>query len=464
MREKTHLFIMDHPQARGPATRPSPEPSARHGLSMGQGAVLTSLAATAATALAIWPKGAVTGLGNGLWTLFLIISLARCLAVILSLKPRVSTPPPLSIGSLPGYSIIVPLYQEANMVAQMVANLRALTYPRDRLDVIFVVEANDPATQAALESACLPPWMRVLVAQPGSPQTKARACNIALDQVRGGLVVIYDAEDRPDPRQLIEAAGRFAFGGDRLACLQAPLRITLGKGFWARQFALEYAAHFETLLPALSRIGSAMPLGGTSNHLRVAPLRALGGWDPYNVTEDADLGFRLASAGLRTEMLHLPTWETPTGSFQHWLPQRARWLKGYLQTLVVWSGSGHRLPASQQAALWMTLGVAVLSATVHGPISLWLVIETARALLGLGPFVPVPGLVLFAIGWTSAALSIVIGAKRAGYPIQFSDLVLTVPYWPMASIAAIRALFQLIRRPHHWDKTPHKPEPLRTGP
>ena len=149
--------------------------------------------------------------------------------------------------------------------------------------------------------------------------------------------MVYDAEDRPHPGQLLEAAAGFAKGGPRLGCLQAPLRIPDCRGFFARQFALDYAVQFETLLPALVRAGRPIPLGGTSNHLRMDILRALGGWDPFNVTEDADLGFRLAFGGYRTGLLTLPTYETPTRSFATWLPQRARWLKGYLQTLFVWT-------------------------------------------------------------------------------------------------------------------------------
>jgi cellulose synthase/poly-beta-1,6-N-acetylglucosamine synthase-like glycosyltransferase len=477
MREQSHSFILDRAEFVSSAPlgqlveQPcdslpnfADRPTARDGPATEQKLVWLSLMIAAAMALILWPSATLSYVRTGLWILFLIVSLIRGIAVFLS------TPPPQAIlsrfkrGRLPIYSVIVPLYKEANMVKQMVRNLKALKYPQKALDVIFAIEADDSATLRALKDQNLPSWMRIIIAPPGSPQTKPRACNVALDQAVGSLVVIYDAEDRPHPHQLIEAANRFMAADDRLACLQAPLRISPGKGFWSRQFALEYAAHFETFLPALAKVGSAVPLGGTSNHLRVEALRQLGGWDPYNVTEDADLGFRLASAGFRTEMLTLPTWETPTTQFSVWLPQRSRWLKGYMQTLIVWTRAPSRLTLANQASLWLTLGVSVLSALIHGPIALLVLIQSILAVCGWAPFISSTGLVLIATAWTSAALSMSVGAKRAGIDLQAKDLALAVAYWPLATLAAGRAFYQLLIKPYYWDKTPHKPEPLRTAP
>jgi glycosyltransferase XagB len=441
---------------------PLERPTAKDGLGLGQSLILLSLFALLILSVILWPKTSLQGLQIGLWSLFLISSLVRGVAVLISSPRACASLPQLPNTKLPVYSVIVPLYREANMVRQLVRNLKALTYPRWALDIIFVIETDDALTLRALKGKSLPPWMRIIIAPPGAPQTKPRACNIALKQAKGSLVVIYDAEDQPDPRQLLEAAQRFAEGDDRLACLQAPLRISSGLGFWSRQFALEYAAHFETFLPALSRAGLALPLGGTSNHLRASTLRQLGGWDPYNVTEDADLGFRLASAGYRTEMLSLPTWETPTASYRVWLPQRSRWLKGYLQTLIVWTRQNHRLGLKDQASLWLTLGVSVLSAGLHGPIALLLLVQTVLALLGWGAFISPAGLALVATAWAAAMISMSVGAKRAGIELKVRDLFLAGAYWPFATLAAIRAINQLLRQPYYWDKTPHKPEPLRT--
>ena len=477
MREQSHSFILDRaefvsnrPMERSVGPRPNSHPqhlerpSARDGPDPEQKLLWVSLTILAALALILWPSTTQSYVRTGLWVLFLVVSVIRGVAVFISATAQSAPPSSPITECLPVYSIIVPLYKEANMVKQMVQNLKALNYPQKALDVIFAIEADDSQTFQALRGQRLPSWMRIIIAPPGSPQTKPRACNIALNHALGSLVVIYDAEDRPHPNQLFEAANRFMAADEQLACLQAPLRILPGKGFWCRQFALEYAAHFETFLPALAKVGGAVPLGGTSNHLRVDTLRQLGGWDPYNVTEDADLGFRLASAGLKTDILTLPTWETPTSQFSAWLPQRSRWLKGYMQTLIVWTKSRSGLSLADQASLWLTLGVSVLSALIHGPIALLLLVQSILAIFGWGPFVSSTGLVLIATAWTSAILSMSVGAKRAGIDLRASDLVLAVAYWPLATLAAARAFYQLLIKPYYWDKTPHKPEPLRTAP
>ena len=477
MREQPHSFILDRAEFVSSAPlnqlveQPSDSlpdfadrPTARDGLGPEQKLFWASLMIAATMALILWPSATLSYVRTGLWILFLVVSVIRGIAVFLSTPPPQAILSRLKRGRLPIYSVIVPLYKEANMVKQMVRNLKGLKYPQKALDVIFAIEADDSQTLQALTKQRLPSWMRIIIAPPGSPQTKPRACNIALNHAHGSLVVIYDAEDRPHPNQLLEAANRFMAADEQLACLQAPLRILPGKGFWCRQFALEYAAHFETFLPALAKVGGAVPLGGTSNHLRVDTLRQLGGWDPYNVTEDADLGFRLASAGLKTDILTLPTWETPTSQFSAWLPQRSRWLKGYMQTLIVWTKSRSGLSLADQASLWLTLGVSVLSALIHGPIALLLLVQSFLAICGWGPFVSSTGLVLIATAWTSAILSMSVGAKRAEIDLRASDLALAVAYWPLATLAAARAFYQLLIKPYYWDKTPHKPEPLRTAP
>jgi cellulose synthase/poly-beta-1,6-N-acetylglucosamine synthase-like glycosyltransferase len=447
--------------------QPVQHQSARHGLSKGQMGMLAATAVGIAVMAALAPSTEQAVGRLGLVGLFLTAGAIRLLTLFRSRRPehpKEDRLPAPSADLLPLYTVIVPLYDEAAMAPQIVKALQALRYPRRRLEALFVVEADDRATAQALRRARLQSWMRVIVAPPGLPRTKPRACNVALEQAGGSLLVIFDAEDRPHPDQLLEAAGRFARGGDRLACLQAPLRIIEREGFLPRQFALEYAVQFETLLPGLTGMGSAVPLGGTSNHLRASALRALGGWDAYNVTEDADLGFRLAHAGLRTEMLSLPTHETPVYHFNQWLPQRSRWLKGYLQTLIAWTRGPEPLPLRHQAALWATLGNGVISALIHGPFTLWMLIQSLLALNGIGHFPGTLDLAVYGAGWGVSALCLTVGARRAGFSLRLSDLLMTPLYWPMTSLAAARAILQLVQRPHHWDKTPHEPEALRPEP
>lgn len=400
------------------------------------------------------------------WTFFAVFGLLGVvLRLAMVLQPvRRSAPAALNDDALPAYTLIVPLYDEAEVAAQLIANLSRLDYPRDRLQVLIALEHDDVSTQAAIAAARPPAFMEVMLAPPGGPRTKPRACNAALQRARGELVVIYDAEDAPDPLQLREAAARFAAAPPEVACLQAPLRVRLQpKSFVERQFALEYAALFEVVLPALARWGLPFPLGGTSNHFRRSALDAVGGWDAYNVTEDADIGLRLAARGFRLGVLSLPTWETPP-DLDAWLPQRARWVKGFMQTWGVHMRTPFAGGWRRFAALQGVLGYAILSAMLHGPLVMIVAATLLVALSNLpGPVRPpaiaAVDLALLAAGWGTALLAMAAGARRAGGRMLLRDAVGAVVYWPMQSLAAAFALQQLVVRPFHWDKTRHRLAP-----
>ncbi|HEX6859331.1 MAG TPA: glycosyltransferase family 2 protein [Caulobacteraceae bacterium] len=379
--------------------------------------------------------------------------------------PRAATPAPrLSDAALPIYTVICPLYDEAGVVGELVANLQRLDYPRDKLQVFIALEADDLETQRAVAALTLPSFIQVLVAPPGEPRTKPRACNVALERARGELVVIYDAEDKPHPRQLREAAERFAAAPPSLACLQSPLRIEQEDGFLAGQFMLEYAAQFEVLQPALARFGAPFPLGGTSNHFRACVLREVGGWDAFNVTEDADLGFRLARGGYSLGVLSAPTWETAPRTMIEWLPQRTRWVKGYMQTFGVHTRGPNLLRPPSFAALLATLGVSITSAFAHGPLAAWVLAAFAFGLAaGRTPPIPAADLALLAAGWAGAAWAGYVGLRRAGRRVRARDLLLSPAYWPLQSLAAGHALAQLVQKPFHWDKTPHSPRAGRAA-
>lgn len=359
-------------------------------------------------------------------------------------------------AQLPAYTVICPLFREAAMVGPLLQALEALDYPRDRLQVLIALERDDAETVAAVAAAGLPPWIRAVLTPPGTPQTKPRACNVALALATGELLVVYDAEDRPHPGQLREAAARFARNEDGLVCLQAPLRIMPRRSFFQRQFAMEYAAQFEVTLHAFARAGLPFPLGGTSNHFRTSALRSLGGWDPWNVTEDADLGFRIADRGWRTATLRLHTLETSPETRSVWLRQRTRWLKGYMQTLAVWT----RRPPSVRSGLAMaaTLGLSVGSALLHAWFALVMFVQVVWA-VSTGRVADVVWLDLTVLlaGWWSAGLLIRRGAGRAGFQPDPADYAALFLYWPLLTWAAWRAVWQLLRDPFLWEKTPHFP-------
>lgn len=418
--------------------------------------------AAAAAAFALLTSGLILTprlVHDLLYILFAIAAGTRLAAAIV---PRPDRPfVPLPDVDLPLYTVIAPLYREAAVAPDLVAALTALDYPRDRLQVLVVLEADDAETWDALAALPLPPFVQVLAAPPGYPRTKPRACNIALEQATGELVTIYDAEDRPDPGQLREAAARFAGASPRLACLQAPLRIDPDTRMLPAQFALEYAAQFEVLLPALARLGAPFPLGGTSNHFRASLLRAVGGWDAWNVTEDADLGFRLAAEGYRMDLLDAPTREPAPDTLNDWIPQRSRWVKGYMQTFGVQSRAPPHWTTGAAASFVVTLGSGIVAAFLHGPLIAWAIAATVLGLAdGGAPWIRPADGALLAAGWSCASIAGVVGLRRAGLPTRLRDLLFLPLYWPLQSLAAAHALVQLLDRPFHWDKTPHAP---RTG-
>jgi len=318
---------------RGP---PLEQSAALQRLAPFQTLLLTALGTSFVLALWVWQDRMAGGLMVLAACAFLAVAIWRVVLIVASAAPLPDPPLP---QDWPRYTILAALHDEAPVVGQLIERLSRIDYPRDRLQGLLVLEGHDQNTIAEALAVRRPGWLEVLVVPPGRPQTKPRALNNALTHSTGDLLTVYDAEDAPDPLQLREAAARFAADrSGRLACLQAPLRIRplsdprATASFIGRQFAAEYASLFETALPCLARLGLPFPLGGTSNHFRVDVLRAAGGWDAWNVTEDADLGFRLWSQGWTLGVISRPTWETPPGNIADWLPQRTRWLKGHMQT------------------------------------------------------------------------------------------------------------------------------------
>lgn len=367
----------------------------------------------------------------------------------------------------PTYTILCPIYREANVVADLVAALERIDYPRHALEIKLLVEGDDVDTMAAALAASRAPHIDVVIVPPAAPRTKPKALNAGLAQARGEFVVVYDAEDRPDAQQLRAALAAFEDGGPELACLQAPLAIDNSGASWiARQFAAEYAIQFRELLPLLVRLKLPLPLGGTSNHFRTDALRAVGGWDPFNVTEDADLGYRFARDGYRAGAIGPPTFEEAPVSLSAWLNQRTRWIKGHMQTWLVLMRNPFRTAAEMGltgfAAMQLALGVGILAAFVHGPLALVLAYAALSPQDVLGP----AGFILALCGYCVAVFAALTASALAN-DLGHARAALTMPlYWPLASIAAYRALFELIATPHHWRKTAHgvslRPRPRTT--
>ena len=398
--------------------------------------------------------------------------LAMAIWRLVALRPitaRDRSAAPAAGADLPSYSVLVPLRDEAETLPGLVRALDRLIYPRDRLEIMLLLEQSDPATVAAARALDLPPWFRVVVVPEGEPHTKPKAMAYALYLATGDIVTVYDAEDTPDPDQLLRAASALA-ADPGLGCVQARLTIENPEHGWlAQQFAIEYDVLFSGLLPVLVRWQAPVPLGRTSNHFPRAVLQAAGGWDPYNVTEDADIGVRLHRLGYRIAMLPSRTREEAVSSLVPWVKQRTRWIKGWMQTYAVhMAAPGRLLRETGWRGFFMlqfVLGGPLLSAFVH---PLFYVMLGGELLSGEFMVAPesVWGSLLMLVtvfnlvtGYLLAILLAVAISLRAGRSAPIWVL-LTIPfYWLLISLAAYRAAYQLLRRPHHWEKTPHAPRP-----
>lgn len=447
--------------------RRRPEASASRRLTprqTGWALVLLAIAVAASAVLPFSVSWAIVSTLSGLF--FLSVVALRVLCLMAPLPSTIIRPDPIPDEALPFYSVLVPLFRETSVLRQLLGALSNLDYPRAKLDIKLILEENDMLMQRAVAGLRLPAEFEVIVVPAGKPQTKPRALNFALPFFRGSLLTIYDAEDIPDPDQLRKAAEAFAFSGPEVACLQAQLTFYNPDENWlTRNFMIEYAVLFGVLLPVLANHRLPLLLGGTSNHFRTSILREIGAWDPFNVTEDADLGLRLARSGYDTATLDSLTLEEANPHLVNWLKQRARWLKGFLATWLVhmrhpWRFMQEVGPAGFWAAQAMTLGVFASSLLhpfcIAGTVVLYLLYPTLPE--GAGPgMAAVAGLNLFVLV-AGYGLSIAAGRKALrlrgirGWAVTLA----TMPaYWMLMSVAAWYALWQFIAAPFHWNKTEH---------
>ncbi len=373
----------------------------------------------------------------------------------------------LKYADWPHYTILCPLYKEAQIVPQFVKAMSDLSYPTSKLQILLLTEQDDRDTRDAIRALNLPPHFQIVTVPDGKPRTKPRACNFGLMQASGQFVVIYDAEDIPEPLQLKKAVLTFANYGSNLACVQAKLNYyNPEQNLLTRWFTAEYSLWFDLILPGLQRTKLSIPLGGTSNHFQIQTLRALGAWDAYNVTEDCDLGLRLARYRFDTVILNSVTYEEANSQLRNWIRQRSRWIKGYMQTYLVYM----RHP-------WRFLRAGGLREFI----SLQLVIGGKTTILFLNPLLWISFILYFLLrpelGHTFQAvypklllylsvISLVFGnflyiyvyllgcIRRKQYKLVKYALFIPI-YWILMSVAAILALFQLIFKPHYWEKTVH---------
>jgi cellulose synthase/poly-beta-1,6-N-acetylglucosamine synthase-like glycosyltransferase len=450
--------------------RQSPALSARIVFSRGQKIGFIAGTLVLVVALVLWTVPTLIGVITAVSLAFLASTLFKFLIAMRGAKydvvERVTRDQveALDDRDLPVYTVLVPVFREANIVPQLVGNLGKIDYPADKLEVLVLIEEEDILTRDAYLASNPPPNFHIVTIPKGAPQTKPRACNVGLFFASGEYLVIYDAEDAPDPDQLKKCVVAFRRGGEKTVCVQAALNyFNADENVLTRMFTLEYNYWFDYMLAGLDAADLPIPLGGTSNHFRTSALTELGGWDPYNVTEDADLGIRASALGYRVGVVNSTTMEEANTSIPNFVRQRSRWIKGYMQTSLVHARRPLQLIREiglrRFASFALLIGGTPL--TFLGVIPLYLVtlftifIPTEW----FAPLFPVwllwLTLVNFIIGNSAMVYLSMMGPYKRGTFDLILWALLNPVYWVLHSAASYKALWQLIFNPHYWEKTEH---------
>jgi glycosyltransferase XagB len=367
---------------------------------------------------------------------------------------------------LPTYTILCPLYREERVLGQFVEAMTKIDWPKDRLEVLLLLEEDDVSTISASEEMHLPEYVRTIIVPNSEPKTKPKACNYGLGHSNGEYLVIYDAEDLPEPTQLKKAYLAFKKLPTDVICLQAKLNFFNPKqNILTRLFTAEYSLWFDLILPGLQSIEAYIPLGGTSNHFRTRDLHMLQGWDPFNVTEDCDLGARIFNTGFRTAIIDSTTYEEANSNFYNWLRQRSRWIKGYMQTYLVHMRQPFKLIKAlgfDAFVFQLVVGLRVVFLIVNP--FLWLMTigyfvlnaQLGSAIESLYPsYVFYIAISTLIFGNFLYLYYYMIGAARRNQWDLIKYIYLVPIYWLMGSVSALIALYQLVVKPHYWEKTNH---------
>lgn len=365
---------------------------------------------------------------------------------------------------LPVYSVLVPVYKEPEVISILMESLKKLDYPQNKLDVILLLEEDDEETLRAAKKHAPPINWRFITIPNSIPKTKPKACNYGLFFARGKYLTIYDAEDIPEPDQLKKAILAFRKAGQDYICFQAALNyFNRDENFLTKMFTLEYSYWFDYLLPGLYNLKLPIPLGGTSNHFDVEKLKDIGAWDPFNTTEDADLGVRAFAKGYKVGVINSTTYEEANARLKNWIRQRSRWIKGYMQTFLVHSrnpiGLYRAVGLRGMLAFYLMIGGTPITFLVN-PIMwfmffIWLLTETKL----IEPFFP--GIVLYLSifnllfgNFIGVYLSLIAVFRRGFYELSLYALLNPI-YWVLHSIASYKALYELFTKPFYWQKTQH---------
>ena len=367
-------------------------------------------------------------------------------------------------SELPIYTILLPVYKEDKLIKKLIWNLQSLDYPREKLDIKLLIEEDDDKTLNAVRNLDFPAIFEVIVVPYHMPKTKPKACNYGLHFAHGKYLTIYDAEDIPDTDQLKKVVTMFNKLPSNYICIQSALNYyNRNENFLTRMFTLEYSYWFDYMLPGLDTLDIPIPLGGTSNHFKLQHLVELGAWDPFNVTEDADLGVRAYAKGYKIAIVNSTTYEEANNEPFNWIRQRSRWIKGYMQTYLV--------HMRNPVALWKKvgwkgflgfnffIGATPLTFLVYpfllGIFICYLVFDLSNIRTLFPDWVLFMSIFNLMVGnILMIYINMIAVFKRRFYELILFSIANPV-YWLMHSIAAFKGLYQLIVKPFYWEKTNH---------
>jgi cellulose synthase/poly-beta-1,6-N-acetylglucosamine synthase-like glycosyltransferase len=379
---------------------------------------------------------------------------------------------PPGSDELPGYTVLVPLFREGRILPALVERLKHLDYPPEYLQVLLLIESDDDQTRSAADNYSFPSHIRSMLMPAGQPRTKPRALNIGLHAAEGEFLVVYDAEDQPEPDQLRKAVAAMRALPPEVVCLQARLNFyNRHQSALASLSAADYTLWYNQFLPGLTsgmtRPGSFVPLGGTSNHFRSDVLRKVGGWDPFNVTEDCDLGVRLGREKLKVAMLDSTTWEEAVPRTRPWVRQRSRWIKGYIQTYLVhmrrpmllWKELGTRGFIDFQMLVGGSSLLLLINPLMWGLTAAYAGSKGTAAGNFIQSLFPAPlyyPALLSFVAWNFILFYCCIYVTVRHNLIDLTRYALLTPvYWGLMSLGAWSGLVSLIRNPSYWAKTEH---------
>lgn len=379
-------------------------------------------------------------------------------------KRRDEEQPGISDEELPTYTVLIPVYKEVEVLPHLIDSIRKIDYPKSKLDVKILLEEDDVETLLAAKKLKPEGFFEFVVVPTSFPKTKPKACNWGLQFARGKYVTIFDAEDEPEPDQLKKVVLAFKKAPPNTMCIQARLNYyNPNENFLTRMFTLEYSYWFDYLLPGLESMPAPIPLGGTSNHFVTERLIELGGWDPFNVTEDADLGVRATRLGYRVQTVDSTTFEEANARVRSWIKQRSRWIKGYMQTYAVhmrhpiklFRELGIRGFIGFQLFIGGTPFTFLVSPILWGIFLLWLFAETNIIDPIFPPWILYISIINLLVGNGMLIFMNIIAVWRRELYNLTPWALLNPVYWILHSIAAWKAQWQIIRKPFYWEKTPH---------